>query len=296
MSDDIKKVSNIKGEGMNTIGFFVSVLLFFFVPLHAGASQSKPSNEESHHISINTSEQKKENEENSVKKKEITINITVAPNVNQTVVTKTSAGSSSKSTSISSAYAYLENSVKNVVNMLQSMTMENVSKDFAHCIGPYKWHILLITPVATYCGFCSFLIGAHYFMQNRAVWARWKRHLSVEELNHECLDEAKKKQFMQNLIDDIFKCHLNPNEPTNHISPLVQFIAAVEREMKLINRYLLLANVISKTRIIKLFPTNDKKIAHAQECKQRLSFVKHLFVAWTATYNLSQLGSTRIIH
>jgi hypothetical protein len=116
-------------------------------------------------------------------------------------------------------------------------------------------------------------------MNSQLRWAQWKNHLSIDDLNS-CYDTEKERiKMMHTLIHDILKRHLNVTQPTNHISPLVTFIKAVDHELDLLNYYIRIAQLVRLLHIMTIFPTNDEKIAKAKIAKQRIEFIKKLFVA-----------------
>jgi hypothetical protein len=258
--------------------------------MHAGNTPSKPTKQE---IQVVVASPKKEGEDpdNNHSGPSIT-NVYIQPQISPPITVNTSSNAASKaeseSNSQSAAYAFLSNKLNNVMQSIQSITTENVSHGLQKCFGTYKWHIFVIAPTTTYLTLCIFLIHVERIMNNPTNWTQWKHHLSIEELNSYCLDDKEKNQFTQDLIKDILKRHLNTTQPTNHISPLVGFILAIDRESALVTHYIRIAQLLKLSKTINIFPTNAEKLEKAKECKQRLELVKKLFLGWTATHNLEQ--------
>lgn len=177
--------------------------------------------------------------------------------------------------------------VKNAIDMMQK-TINNIPHDVQGWFDSHKWHLAIGTPIATYALICSFLLYGNRHMHDETTWIHWKRHLSLEELNAYCLKEQQKEDLSNNLIDAILKRYFKTKDPMNHIDPLIQFTNDIEQEINFISRYIVIATVIQKSQLIKIFPTNDTKVAQAKECRQRLQFIKRLFINSMATYNLNQ--------
>ena len=101
---------------------------------------------------------------------------------------------------------------------------------------------------------------------------------------------------MRSLVNDILQTYLNPSDPVNHIIPLIRFIQAIDNEVRYMNYYIILAKALKRSHLIKIFPTNAAKIKEAIACKERLAFVKTLFVAWTVSNNAQNFFRTAQIH
>lgn len=198
------------------------------------------------------------------------------------------ASAESKSISSSKAYNYLANQVITMVKMIQEIKTADISSCLQKNLWAYKWYILSSISTITYLGLCTFLIYGNYYLKEEKNWIKWKHHLSMQELHNYLLDEIKKRELMHNLIDAILTQYRNPKDPTNPIQPLVQFSVNIDREIQYLTFYLQLARVLSVSRLIKIFPTNETKIEQAREGKKRLEFIKQLFIAWSVQYNSQQ--------
>lgn len=122
------------------------------------------------------------------------------------------------------------------------------------------------------------------WIMDDARWSSWKRHMSVEEMQL-----CTQKQLEADLVTEIQRRYLNPQNPTDGITPLMKFMKDIDKEMVRITRYLRLAITIKRCRIACIFPVDDQKIERVQEKKQRLSFIKHIFVSWAAQYNFEKI-------
>ena len=148
-----------------------------------------------------------------------------------------------------------------------------------------KETILASGIASSYILLCSVLIHDDLFIRRTTTWAAWKGHLSMEELHAHPQDRLGKE-----LTRTIQQRHVNVQNPTDHITPLVRFIQTTDHEMKILNRYLAITKTIRTCRLTLIFPTNQRTISLAEERKQRLSFVKHVFISWAATDNLANFN------
>lgn len=178
-------------------------------------------------------------------------------------------------------------------------TMKNIMSSIQENIAPlphnlqgwattHKLQIVVGTSLTAYALISAVLIQGNRHLGSEETWGGWKRHLSIEELHRYCLDDQKKQELTHNLIDTILNRYFKTRQPTNHIDPLVDFSNSLNQEMKIMNRYIMVACILQKSRLIKLFPTNDAKIAQAKEYRQRLQCIKQLFINSMAAYNLNQ--------
>ncbi len=127
------------------------------------------------------------------------------------------------------------------------------------------------------------LIAGNHYLNKAHNWCCWKKHLSIEEL-HECPHH----ELQQNLREAILHRYLN-NKTKDRLTSYMQFMNAVDKEEKMIHRYLALANIVKRSRLMRLFPVNDAKIEKAKLKKQRLAFVKHIFISWAAQQNFEKV-------
>lgn len=216
----------------------------------------------------------------SLNKQPSELHITFNANQNPTIGVQTS--SQAKSTSVVEAH------FKNLINNIQNFSAASASRSIVNRICAYKWPLLLLSTTSCYVGLVAFFSWINYYLGQEKSWAKWKHHLSVQELQAYSVDENKKQELMHNLVDSILHRYLNVKEPTNRISPLVQFIITIDREAKQLKYYVFLAKIISKMHLKKIFPINETKIKQAQEGLQRLQLVKDLFVRWTVLHNAYQ--------
>ena len=127
------------------------------------------------------------------------------------------------------------------------------------------------------------LLSSHYYLNQVHSWSSWQSAISFTELY-----TRSEKLLKEELIFDIQKRYINQRNPTDFISPLVTFINKINAEEKYLNYYINMLNGINKLYLARLFLINEKKIKEAKARKQRLTFIRQLFLSWAAEYNINQ--------
>ncbi len=201
---------------------------------------------------------------------------------NTTVINKNDIETTSQSSSQATATA------TNFIHLVQK-TLQPLPHQMQEWASLHKKHLFTGTAVAAYVACAAILIEGNYYMNREESWGKWKHHLSVEELQHYALDNSQKQELTRHLITTILNRYFKMSAPTNHLEPLVTFMQSLHKETALINRYITLATFLQKAHVIRIFPTNSAKIAQAKAYKQRLDFIKQLFITSMASYNLNQL-------
>jgi hypothetical protein len=168
---------------------------------------------------------------------------------------------------------------------IKTVSPRAVGRSAADWCSQNKKKIMKYGAVSIYLMISIVLIQGALFIRKQTTWASWKKQLSMEELL-----ALSQDQLGRELVHAIQQRHMNVQNPTDHITPLVRFVQEVDQEMKTLNRYLILATAIRRCRLIWIFPTNNQKIEFAQELKQRLMFVRHTFISWAATDNLANFN------
>lgn len=140
----------------------------------------------------------------------------------------------------------------------------------------------ITTACAFYTALVTYILYARYRIQNTHHWSNWQLHLTLEQLMQQTDTQLKVM-----LIKDIASYYINPQNPTDSLWPLTQFLIAVKEEERAINRYLSLTGIIQKTPFYRILPTlyHDQ----ARDALTRLTFVYHLFASWSADITWDQL-------
>ncbi len=146
-----------------------------------------------------------------------------------------------------------------------------------------KYKIIRYSILGSYLTICSLLLSSHYYLNQPGLWSHWQAGIPFTEL---C---TKPQQLLQQeLIFDIQKRYLNQQNPTDFMTPFVTFMNRITTEEKYINRYIMMLNGINRLYLRRLFLINEKKIREIELHKQRLTFVKQVFLSWAAEFNINQ--------
>lgn len=133
----------------------------------------------------------------------------------------------------------------------------------------------------------SYILYMRNRIQHTHLWSSWQRHQTMEQLMlqpHEILKTA--------LVKDIAAQYINPDNPTDQVWPLSEFISACKCEEKELRRYLAIAAVLKKTGLYKILPSLADE--YAAQALTKLLFVYHLFAAWSADITWQQLRNKGI--
>lgn len=147
--------------------------------------------------------------------------------------------------------------------------------------------VSLVGTVSLYCIIELIVLQAHYKFKNQDTWANWKRGVTLQQLL-----ERPQKNLTQDLLTDIQKRYINPQNPTDEISPLVQFINETTQEKKTLSRYQLLLRPITHFKLSRFFPLSQNIAEDVERRKERLAFVIRLFSSWAAEQKVLFITNT----
>ncbi|HSC25569.1 MAG TPA: hypothetical protein VLB80_05145 [Candidatus Babeliales bacterium] len=179
-----------------------------------------------------------------------------------------------------------DNSIYYYNKFVETMTAENYST-LTNLIKEYMWHyrykILGSTLLGLYSIVSMLLLTNYYYtLEGNTIWGHWK-----SEYDFEHLCEIAHKTLTQDLLCEINGRYYNKNNPTDFAYPLITFLTAIDTEINICKRYIKTAHIIRYIRLMKIFPINEAKIEEVNKVLHRAIFVKHLFLAWLAEYNIS---------
>jgi hypothetical protein len=134
---------------------------------------------------------------------------------------------------------------------------------------------------ALYGWLVTYILYMRHRIQHTHLWSSWQRHQTMEQLMlqpHEILKTA--------LVKDIAAQYINPDNPTDQVWPLTEFMSACKREEQELRRYLSIAKIVKKTGLYRILPSLADE--YAQQALTKLLFVYHLFTAWSADITWQQ--------
>ncbi len=132
-----------------------------------------------------------------------------------------------------------------------------------------------IFPIAICCAASySICLATTYRMkkliENKDAWCNWK---------YDAILYDSKKMVMQELIEAIETKNINPARPTDHISPMMQFLKEIDHEQAIIRHYLFTMKIAYAIYMNKILPGNDMREL-AKQKMDRLDVLKKLFFDW----------------
>jgi hypothetical protein len=146
-----------------------------------------------------------------------------------------------------------------------------------------KYTLLMLGLLSGYGYVCYTLVKANNILQSGRSWSAWKHHIEFSDLALTPQDDLARE-----LLNDIQRQYINYENPTDFVSPLSHFAQDLEKENRLLNAYIKIGDIIIKCHATLLFPINADLIETARKRLERLSFVRHVFISWSAHHNLQQ--------
>lgn len=148
--------------------------------------------------------------------------------------------------------------------------------------------------------FCYSLIFIHFTIQMRLIyltykllnnvcWSQWQKHKQVEQLY-----QIPQSQFSQMLLNDIQTNYTAIKNPTDFVTPLVNFMYDSDKELKYLNQYILIIDWLKKCKISFIFWYKKELLDQAPERLKRLTFMKNNFLAWLVDFKLNQNQKTEL--
>jgi len=124
------------------------------------------------------------------------------------------------------------------------------------------------------------LKGNSYLAQND-LWFSWKKELSMEQLL-----SIPQGELAQTLLTRVQRRYVNAANPTDFLSPLINFMRDVEIEINQLRTYNRIYKWTSTISLSKIVPFNKKRFETIQEKIQRLLYFKNVFSSWIANYKM----------
>lgn len=121
-------------------------------------------------------------------------------------------------------------------------------------------------------------------VDNPHSWSAWKQDLSFDNL----LRIPQDKLTIE-LMAAIQKNYIVPNNPTDFITPLVNFSKDIMQEQALLSQYHSYIEWSTRYSLQKAIPFSDTLLSQLMERKQRVIYLNTLFQSWLTQYKLEQI-------
>jgi hypothetical protein len=145
----------------------------------------------------------------------------------------------------------------------------------------YRYRFLAAALAALY-GTCYYkLYSGQRYLASKTAWSMWQNRYSTETLCALAPD-----QLASNLMHDIQMEYATHANPTDFITPMVQFLTAIHAELAACKQMLIWHTWLSRLRLCRLFPGITCSPDELQDRIERLKCIKNIFLHWIATYNI----------
>ena len=135
---------------------------------------------------------------------------------------------------------------------------------------------------ALYAGLVAYILRTRTRIMHQHCWSKWQQHQTIDQLMQQP-DGILKSQ----LIKEISAHYVNPQNPTDPLWPLTQFLSALKKEEAELKKYLTIAVYIKKTPFYRIVPQLHEE--YVAEAVHRINFVYHLFASWSADITWERL-------
>lgn len=152
-------------------------------------------------------------------------------------------------------------------------------------IDKYKYWTPVTTVSFIYCCLLYKIMSTNKLMSSENSWCNWKPEIEFNKLL-----AIPQKDLSVELINAIQKKYSDPQNPTNFVTPMVNFVNDTNEEIKNIQDYVKIAKILKKLKTTYVFPVNDEKINLAQEKINKLTYLKNIFTQWSVDFKQQQLN------
>jgi hypothetical protein len=179
-----------------------------------------------------------------------------------------------------------------IKDMVDPETYRKFTANIKDLLWNCRYRVAGATLLGTYSVVSALLLIDYYHkLNNSTLWGRWKTECSFEDL---CT--MSQKTLTQELLHEINTQYYKKDNPTDFAYPLTTFLEMIDIEIATCKRYLAITSTIKRLRLTCLFPTNDAKIDDIEKVLARALFIKHLFLAWLAEFNVAVTSSQTVIN
>jgi hypothetical protein len=161
-------------------------------------------------------------------------------------------------------------------------TVQPCSDFFQKSMTTFARHKQKIVTLSTLSGMSIFYyrIASYQGAIRATVWGQWKAHLALLTLAQVPQDE-----LIAELLMDIQRAYINPDNPTDALYPITTFTDALQAEWDAITNYIWWHTWCSRLYIARWLPFDKKLLENAPEQLQRLEFIQTMFRSWIARQN-----------
>lgn len=164
-------------------------------------------------------------------------------------------------------------------------TLQNLGTTFSDYINKYKYWLPITIVTCAYCSLFYKITYAHTILNSKNSWSNWKSNLTFDKLL-----STTQKDLALELITEIQKKYMDTQNPTNFITPMVNFINDINAEMQELEKYVKIINLIKTVKLQSIYPIiSDQKLSQAKEKINKLVYIKNIFSEWSVEFKQQQL-------
>lgn len=171
------------------------------------------------------------------------------------------------------------------------VTLGEITEKIGTYCSNHKYSLAALTIASSYAYlmYKIHVIKAH--ISNAQNWSAWKQDIPLENLL-----SIPQEQLTQELIAAIQSHYTNPQNPTDFLTPIINFTKDVSQELELLTQYHSFISWNMQFSLQKIVPFSDSMLTQLTERKQRITYLRTLFNGWLAHYKLDQItGSHRSV-
>ncbi|MDR3646946.1 MAG: hypothetical protein P4L22_05405 [Candidatus Babeliales bacterium] len=167
-------------------------------------------------------------------------------------------------------------------------TLQQVGNSLNDLANKYKYWLPVTAATCIYCSLFYKIAHANKLLNSTGAWCNWK-----SELNLSALLSLSQKDLAIELITDIQKKYSDPQNPTNFVTPMVNFINEINHEIQELENYVKIVNLIKTIKLKSIYPIiSDDKLDQAKEKINKLAYIKNIFSEWSVEFKQQQLLSS----
>lgn len=165
-------------------------------------------------------------------------------------------------------------------------------KDLITQISSYLWNNKYTLSALSLSGIYMYMMytvhGIKTYLYNKEAWSAWKNDMPFEQLL-----AIPQDTFAQELLATIQIRYENHQNPTDFLTPLINFSHISTQEQHLVTQYHRYITWILRSPLQRILPVSDAMLTQLTERKHRIAYIKTVFNTWLTHYKLEQIRPSR---
>lgn len=161
--------------------------------------------------------------------------------------------------------------IKEVPALIEQVSIYSIS-----FLKKHQWKIVTAGLAGGYIGLHVYFLASNHHLNNTSLWGAWNPTWSPDTIS----------MNQHALINEILTRYMTPKNPTDTITPLIEFLKIIDQEITFLQRYITISSIFAYGPSSFLFPCSKEKIIQAHCLLQRAMIIKKLFFNWLSDHNL----------